>query len=295
MSKVILVIKGGLGNQLFSYAAALRLSIVNNSKLLIDNVSGFTNDIKYKRSYQLHHFCITSKVASKSDRLEPFSRIRRYIIKRINSNLSYNNKIYHLQNGLDFDSRLLTLRNNKNLFLEGYWQSEDYFIDFSDVIRSEFKIIPPTDDLNNYYFRMIKSCKSVAIHVRFFNKSDSVKSKNVAVEYYYKSISYLESKFDNLHYFVFSDMPEFAQTILTLPKSRSTFISHNTSDDNNYADLYLMSQCDHFIIANSTFSWWGAWLSENVGKIVIAPNIYIADGEGAWGFNGLIPKKWVKF
>jgi len=80
--------------------------------------------------------------------------------------------------------------------------------------------------------------------------------------------------------------------LIALPKERVTVISHNKGDENAYADLWLMTQCKHFIIANSTFSWWGAWLGENADTIVIAPNIVVR-GITSWGFKGLIPKRWL--
>jgi hypothetical protein len=96
------------------------------------------------------------------------------------------------------------------------------------------------------------------------------------------------------HYFVFSDQPAAARAFIPLPDDRITLVSHNQGQENAYADLWLMTQCKHFIIANSTFSWWGAWLTESPGKMVITPGFKII-GDGrvtSWGFEGLIPSSW---
>ena len=84
-----------------------------------------------------------------------------------------------------------------------------------------------------------------------------------------------------------------ARQMLDLPGDKVTCVSHNRGDENAHADLWLMSQCKHFIIANSTFSWWGAWLAKHQGKIVIAPNVQVS-GMTAWGFRGLLPEEWMQ-
>jgi hypothetical protein len=95
------------------------------------------------------------------------------------------------------------------------------------------------------------------------------------------------------HYYIFSDNPEAAKSMLNIPENQLTLITHNLGDENAYADLWLMSQCRYFITANSTFSWWAAWLASFEKKIVITPNVKI-EGITSWGFKGLIPEKWIK-
>ena len=81
---------------------------------------------------------------------------------------------------------------------------------------------------------------------------------------------------------------------MPLPDGRVTLVAHNQGDEAAYADLWLMTQCQHFIIANSTFSWWGAWLASHVGKYVIAPGFEMREGKMWWGFDGLLPDEWIK-
>ena len=109
-SKIILRVFGGLGNQLFSYAAARRLAEVNNSELVINNVSGFSLDKKYKRRYQLNNFSITCRKANYLERLEPFSKTRRYFYAKWNKFLPFEKRFFLTEEGLGFDPRLINLK-----------------------------------------------------------------------------------------------------------------------------------------------------------------------------------------
>lgn len=295
-SKVIPRIVGGLGNQLFVYAAARRLAIAGNAELVIDDVSGFIRDYAYQRRYQLDRFHISSRKASPAERLEPFSRLRRYVSRRYNQRLPFEERTYIQQDGLDFDPRLLRIRPRRTLYLEGYWQSEGYFKDVERVIRSDLRIRPPTDGINDAMAAKIRKGESVAVHVRFFDEPEVRTNglNNAPLDYYARAIATMETLTDAAHYFVFSDRPSAARARLPLPDERITLVAHNQGDENAYADLWLMTQCRHFIIANSTFSWWGAWLAGHQGKRVIAPGFGKLDGGMQWGFEGLLPEDWIK-
>lgn len=295
---IVIRIKGGIGNQLFIYAAARRLALFNKQELLLDHISGFVNDEKYRRKYQLDHFNITSRKASSADRLEPFSKIRRALKKAKNYFLSYQSKDYIKQKNNFFDDRILNLRLKKKLYLEGYFQSEIYFKDFEFQVIEDLKIIPPKDDLNNKIVLEIrKKSTAVAVHYRFFNETfnDTIEKNvllNLHQSYYHKAIKKMHSLFPDAHYFIFSDKPEVARTQIPISNERMTLISHNNSDSLAFIDLWLMTQCQHFIIANSTFSWWGAWLSRAKNKIVIAPSV--DDKYANWKDKKLLPKEWIQ-
>ena len=290
--KIIARIKGGLGNQLFAYAAARRLAIVNNAELVLDDVTGFSRDFRYKRQYMLDHFCIPISTATPSERLEPFERYRRRLIKWTSSRKTFAQRPYLEQEGIDFDRRLLDLKVSKTLYLDGLWQSEDYFKDVEQIIRKDLEIIPPVDAENLQMADKIASCNAVALHVRWFEDANSVGVHNLSIEYYHKAIALIEQKVDSPHYFLFSDNPAAASKKLNLLGQNVTFVSHNLGDRNAYADLWLMSQCQHFITANSTFSWWAAWLSSNPSKVITTP-LCLANTEiTAWNFDGLIPASW---
>jgi hypothetical protein len=291
--KIIVRIKGGLGNQLFCYAAARRLAVVNNAELVIDDVTGFSRDFQYKRQYALNNFKIQSRKATPAERLEPFERYRHKIIQWRARQQEFDQKSYIEQEGIDFDNRLLTFEVKKTVYLDGYWQSENYFKDIQDIIREDLQIITPQSLETNHIALQISNCSAVALHVRWFENDSKTAICNLATDYYKKAVALIEEKIDLPHYFLFSDNPEAASKKITLPQDRVTFVNHNQGDKNAYADLWLMSRCQHFITANSTFSWWGAWLGNCQHKIVISPKIEL-DGVGAWGFDGLIPSEWIE-
>jgi hypothetical protein len=293
MAKVIVRIKGGLGNQIFGYAAARRLALFNNAELVIDDVTGFVRDRQYRSQYMLSHFHISARKATPSERMEPFERYRRGVSKWLSRRKAFACRFYLEQEGQDFDERLLAQQVTDTIYLDGYWQSEGYFKDVEQPIREDLRLIPPTDAQNKRMAEAILNKTSVAIHVRWFETPESNAAHNISTDYYQRAIALMESKVQTPQYFVFSDDPEAARKRLSLPEGRATLVSHNLGQNNAFADMWLMTLCQHFIIANSTFSWWGAWLANERLKIVIAPNI-VQRGISAWGFKGLIPDGWIQ-
>lgn len=289
--KVVARVFGGLGNQLFIYAAARRLAAVNDAELVLDDVSGFRRD-PYERCYKLDQFNVSCRTATAAERLEPFSRIRRNLKRRWNRRLPFESRHYVQQSGMDFDARLLDLRVEGSLYLEGYWQSEDYWRDIQDQIRAELQVREPSDMRNLNMARQIRACDSVALHFRFFDSAEEKGANNAPIGYYARAVEHVSLFAPDAHYFVFSDQPELARRRVPLKESQYTLVTHNNSD-HAQDDLWLMAQCRHFVIANSTFSWWGAWLAHNANKRVIAPDVKIRDGKMAWGFARLIPREWL--
>jgi len=291
--KVIVRVKGGLGNQLFCYAAARRLAIANNAELVIDDFTGFVRDSKYRRSYALDRFHIPVRKATPGERMEPFEKHRRGMAKIMARLRPFHLRHYVEQEGNDFDQRVLEFKVKGTVYLDGYWQSEDYFKDFSDVIRKDLTIIPPTDAPNLNMAEHIRECNAVAVHVRFFEDPGNNRGLNLGKQYYVNATKEIMSRVREPHFFLFSDQPDKVRQMLAIPDDSLSCVSHNRGDEYCYADLWLMAQCKHFIIANSTFSWWGAWLSPHKQKIVVAPAM-AQSGISSWGFKGLIPPEWIQ-
>jgi len=292
--KIIARFFGGLGNQLFIYAAARRLALVNDTEVVLDDVSGFTHDVVYQRQYQLDHFSIPCRKATALERLEPFGRLRRKVLRNWNQRKPFEARAYLLQDGIDFDPSLLQFKPRGTVYMEGYWQSEKYFKDVEGTIRQDLDIKPPTDSANLDMADQIRSSLAVALHVRFFDEPYAEGINNAPGDYYSRAIETMERLVPVAHYFIFSDQPEAARARIPLPDARVTLVSHNQGDEHAYADLWLMTLCQHFVIANSTFSWWGAWLANNPSKQVIAPGFEMREGKMWWGFDGLLPDQWIK-
>ncbi len=295
--KIITRLKGGLGNQLFCYAAARRLALVNNAELVIDDVTGFTRDRQFEREYALSNFNIPVRKATPVERLEPFERYRRGVMKWFSRRQPFAKRQYLEEEGHDFDDRLLVLKVNGTLYIDGLWQNANYFIDVEQTIRSDLRINPPTDAANQRMVEDIQRSQAVALHVRWFDSPGSTDNQNISTDYYKNAIALIEQRIDSPHYYLFSDNPEAASEKLALQDKKVTVVSHNQGNENAYADLWLMTECSHLILANSTFSWWAAWLNKRAEKGIITypfptQNGYIINIE-SWSFPSQVPNTWI--
>jgi hypothetical protein len=295
--KLITRIKGGLGNQLFCYASARRLALVNQAELIIDDISGFAYDSFYRRKYALDAFQIPVNKATYLERMEPIGRFRRKLLRFLSKDQPLHRQRYILQEGVEFDSNLLSLHlTNKVTYFDGFGQSESYFSDIEEVLRRDLVFKPPQDNFNQSIAKIIKSCESVAVHVRWFSglKNDESQASD---EYYRNALKKIQTNLIDPHLFIFSDQPkETAERFGSLTTGmKVTYVVHNQGDEMAYADLWLMSLCRHFIIANSTFSWWGAWLGEQKHiSLICAPKLIVQPENNvtAWGFKNLLPDRW---
>ena len=296
MTRPLLVarLSGGLGNQMFIYAAARRLAIKNDAELALDQTNGFVND-PYQRFFQLDLFKLKARNATPREAMQPFNKMRRKLAIHRNKKLPFSQRDFIKQNGVDMEPALLDAKLGPYTYLEGYWQGEPYFADIADIIRQDFQLARQPNTPNMAMLDTIKQYEMpVALHVRFFAPPGAEKSDNAALDYYRKAMAALEERVSNPHYFIFSDRPHDAVGMLGLPAGRFTTITHNDSPETAPYNMWLMSQCRHFIIANSTFSWWGAWLGSADNKIVFAPALTtdIVGKYASWGFDGLLPDDW---
>ena len=180
----------------------------------------------------------------------------------------------------------------QNHFLIGHFQSYKYFDDYRASVLEEFRF--STDYLSENSKQMAKeinSCNSVSIHVRrgdyLNNYYFETLGKICDLDYYNRAIEVINTHVTNAHFFVFSDDPKYVADNLNI--KNATYVDFNVGTD-SWQDMYLMSQCKHNIIANSTFSWWGAWLNVNETKIVVAPHRWFANIEE----DEIVPNEWIR-
>ncbi|QWC97189.1 alpha-1,2-fucosyltransferase [Polynucleobacter paneuropaeus] len=272
-------ILGGLGNQMFQYAAGRALSIRIGSELFVD-LSSFKN-YELHNGYELDRvFGIESEIASQADLGSLLGWRRSNGAKRIlglinRQSLSGNLTIephFHYWSGIN--------QVQDNSYLDGYWQSEKYFSDIKNIIKNDFTFKPKLDIDNENMLCKIKSSIAVGLHVR---RGDYILNKKAAkvmhlcdLEYYKKAINHFIKRFQNPKFFIFSDDPGWAFDTFQNFLSNFEIVTIN-SGVNSYVDMQLMASCNHNIIANSSFSWWGAWLNDNPEKIIVSPR--------KWFFN----------
>jgi len=273
---------GGLGNQMFQYAIGRHLALRNKTQLLLD-ISQLNNkdpNITF-RTYELNIFNISAKIIPKEKIILP------KIIKEILFRLL--KRRYIKQKGNSFNKEVLA-NYNKNICLEGYWQCENYFKDIEDIIKQDFKIKIEPSEQNKVMLKKIKSTNSICIHIRRGDYVADPKTKAhhgvCSLGYYYNSIKEIKKKVKSPVFYVFSDDINWARENIKI-KDKTIFVNIN-STDKAYEDLRLMSNCKHFIIANSSFSWWGAWLSNNPNKIVCAPYKWFNQAEE----GDIVPRDW---
>jgi hypothetical protein len=291
MKTLVARIKGGLGNQLFMYAAARRLAIANGMELVLDSVTGFERD-SYGRHFALDHFKLPARRADRRDRLEPFGRLRRGLRKRVARHRPLGAGRYIEQRGREFSPGLLETRLQRSTYIEGYWQDERYFVDIRDQIRDDLRLDGSQDPRSAQTARAIAAGPAVAVHVRWFARPPAESTEwDFGGGYYHRAIEAVERAFGKPVYFLFSDDPEAAAKVVPIPQDRLTIVDHNEGDAGAALDLWLMSLCDHFIIANSTFSWWGAWLGEKPGSRVYAPSPARL-GDPRWP-EAIVPPRWL--
>jgi hypothetical protein len=300
--KLVVRLKGGLGNQLFCYAAARRLALVNDAELVLDTVTGFKYDRLYRRSYALGAFQIPARFATASEQMEPLGRFRRLIVRKLSEQKPLAKRRYIQQVGVDFDPDILLLRlQDGTTYFDAFGQSEKYFYDARALLKEELIIQRPTDFYSLSLEKKIKESISVALHFRWFESENHPSSSNIQISYYKKAVEYINKNISNPLFFVFSDQPEKSERLLAeaLGDFPRVVVNHKKDNNSSILDFWLMRQCKNFVIGNSTYAWWAAWLAEldNPASFIIAPARYInpMGNITAWGFPYLLPDRWIKF
>jgi hypothetical protein len=284
---------GGLGNQMFQYAAGRALAVSRAEDFYVDlrdfNHYELHNGYELGRVFKLNEKNINQISLSKKLNWQTTGLLGRIFRQPLAS--LFRSKSIAIEPHFNYWPNIKKIPSP--VYMRGYWQTEKYFQDCKSVIREDFSFKNELIDLNKELSLDIKASKSVAIHVR---RGDYVLDRKTAkvlvvqdINYYKSAIRYMASRVDCPNYFIFSDDIEWVkENFKFLPNI--TVVSHNQCA-NSHFDMQLMSLCQHNIIANSSFSWWGAWLNDNPSKIVIAPQKWFINGAND---SDLIPSGWIK-
>ncbi|QMW02140.1 alpha-1,2-fucosyltransferase [Spirosoma foliorum] len=287
---IISRISSGLGNQLFQYAVGRNLALTKKTALYIDLSyyrCEYSDDTP--RKFKLDFFSVSYNNLQKSP-LEYLSKATRLLPNR-----SWRPFVAYLKEKyFHFDPQVLT-EDVGCLILQGFWQSEAYFRQHADTIRRELQLSRiPSIEFEAYHQQIQDSPLPVSIHVRrgdYVSHPDFSKRFGfVGLDYYQRAVDILTKQHKNPQFFVFSDELAWAKQNLTLPEH--TVFVQNTGPTADVADLVLMSRCHHHIIANSSFSWWSAWLNHNPDKLIIYPKNWFRN-QPDWNTKDLHPSGWL--
>jgi hypothetical protein len=288
---IISNIIGGLGNQMFQYAAGKSLSINKNEEFKID----IRNFKKYFRKFELNTvFDCKINFASKNDLEDILSWQKNLFFQELLKMKQFKflrKKNFIVEPHFHYWEDVNKLK--KNIYLYGYWQSEKYFINNEKDIRKNFQFKQPLIDKNLKISNDIKNSNSVSLHIRRGDYLTNKKNSFIGIcstDYYKNAISIISSKITNPVFYFFSDEMEWVKKNFT-NNLNIKFVDHNDKQKSHF-DLQLMSLCRHNIIANSSFSWWGAWLNTNANKIVIAPQKWLQCGSLIT--KDIIPNSWLQ-
>lgn len=287
---IISRITSGLGNQLFQYAAARQLSLKNHTELYLDlSYYRYQYETDTPRVFKLSHFSIPYRELQDSF-VQYLSKATKLLPNRSLPPLCLFLKEKHFH----VDESVLSARA-RCITLDGFWQSETYFRGSAEIIRRELTLSTiPSPEFNGYAAQIAGTPMPVSMHVRrgdYVNHPEFSKTFGfVGTDYYTQALEQLKAQVDNPTLFVFSDDKEWVRQNLVLPAN--TVFVENSGPDSDVADLVLMSRCYHHIIANSSFSWWGAWLNPRENKLVITPKQWYKK-QPTWNTKDLLPAAWL--
>ena len=296
---IVVRMKGGLGNQMFQYAAGRRLALRRGTDLRLD-VSFHLKERgnATPRPFLLDRFNIAGSLIEGRELMDYMDRDLPWYKRPLNWAAYAWTKDWVLESprafverDQNFEPTVLDLPDGT--YLSGYFQTERYFADIGEQLKKELTVRSPMDARNEEMAERIAEEGSVCLHVRRgdYYSNEACRSVHAVdlTDYYSKAISLLRSRAEGLHFFIFSDEPDWVRRHFGLGDD-CTVVAVNGPDEPEQ-DLRLMSLCRHFIIANSSFSWWGAWLSTNPDKVVIAPQRWFLDDRNV---KDRCPDSWIR-
>lgn len=284
---------GGLGNQMFQYATGRAVAHRHNVPLLLD-ASGFAHyDL---RRYELDELSIQARLATDEELARAGVKTKApTLLNRVGKALGLGRPASLLKEAsFTYDARIEQVTSPA--YLDGYWQSERYFSNIADLLRKEFTLKAPTDAANEQIAAQIRDAgqRAVSLHIRrgdYVNNPQTAQYHGVcSLEYYRAAVDYIAARVSSPHFFVFSDDHAWVSEHFKLDHA-VTLVDVNGADRGVW-DMALMKACRHHVIANSSFSWWGAWLNPHADKIVAAPQRWFSGA--SHDTTDLVPASWIR-
>lgn len=304
---IVVRLIGGLGNQMFEYAMAKALAERHNANLKLDMswIRAFEHEKQIEGVYGLQNFKIEEEFATENETREYLgaNRFCRSLRLRMNRYMPHRYKRILEEKQFTYDKNVDNCNSNLYIY-SGYWQSYRYFESVSNLIKKTFSFKNEVHALNRKIADQILNCEAVSIHVRRGDYVNNLALQGIygafGLEYYYKSVLYMQKHLKHPVFFIFSDDIEWVRKNLKIDSAEMVFVDANkelTVTEYGYRtkgheDLQLMMLCKHNIIANSSFSWWGAWLNKNPQKMVVAPRRWFLTS--ALDTKDLLPGSWIK-
>lgn len=284
---------GGLGNQMFQYAFARRVAHDKNTDFVMDRV--FFENIAEgdtTREYEIDCFNITERFlsANKRPNEEPINYTGVFGKGRfLKHKLKGQSWHIYREPHHNFDAKALKQPNNT--YFIGYWQTEKYFADIRDILLRDFSFKHAPTGKNKSLLAEITKTDSVSVHVRrgdYVANPATNKFHGPKEEAYYRAaLAPILKQVKKPNLFVFSDEPEWCKENLSFEGLPTTYVEGN---EKGFEDMRLMMHCKHNVIANSSFSWWAAWLNQNPSKVVVGPKKWFNDA--TVNTKDVIPKSW---
>jgi hypothetical protein len=282
---VIARLFGGLGNQLFIYAFARALAERNRVPVRFDVAGGFARDPVYRRRFLLDRLLPGIEDAGPwYSRTFPLGRSLRSLDRRINRLLPLQRRWFVQERDFAFNPDIYHLRIERTTMFNGVWQSPRYFddLDMATLVQfPEHLTAPLAAEL-----APIRETNAVCLAVRRFEEVRNNRATVLPLDYFKRAMARLEDQVENPHYFVFAQDLDWARAHIT-SRHPVTFASGKDPYDGVIQDLYLMMQCRHFILSNSSLHWWAAWLGRSTDGSVIAPL-------HGWPGADAVPGDWLR-
>ena len=260
-------LQGRLGNQMFQYALAKQLQYLGK-KVKIDN-----SQLQYDNNKnELGIFAVDMDEATPEE-VKKYGDCNKNLINKVLRHTIGYKKSHYLEQGMEFHPEVFTLDEK---YIDGYWQTEKYFKEIENDIRALYQFPEDDNKLNIETKEKMAATNSVAMHIRrgdYLNREVMQLYGNPCDEQYYqKAIAYFVEKCKDTNFFVFTNDKEWVRDNFKVA-SQMIFVDWNNGK-NSFRDMELMSCCKHNVIANSSFSWWSAWLNRNKEKLVVAPKVW---------------------